>query len=272
MRSLSFAVCLMLAACSGETGAPASPSSSGTASTPAAAPIPVYGYKVVDAYPHDPAAFTQGLFWLDGALYESTGLEGQSSIRKVDLATGSVLQQRDIPAPYFGEGIVAWEDKLVALTWQNGEGFVFDLASFEPEGRFTYAGEGWGLTHDGQHILMSDGSSQLRFLDPETLSETGRIDITMNGRPIDQLNELEWVKGEIWANVFETDRIVRIDPATGHVVGAIYLGGLLNKADAAGAKPDVLNGIAWDAAADRIFVTGKLWPKLYEIRLEAPAP
>jgi glutaminyl-peptide cyclotransferase len=265
MRPLLLVTLFVLAACSGGGDEPAAPAA------PAEAAIPVYGYEIVAAFPHDPAAYTQGLFWLDGSLYESTGLEGQSSIRKVDLATGQVLQRRDIPAPYFGEGIVAWEDNLVSLTWQNGQGFVFDLATFEPEGGFTYAGEGWGLTHDGQRLIMSDGSSQLRLLDPATLSENGRIAVTMSGRPVDKLNELEWVKGEIWANVFETDRIVRIDPASGNVVGTIYLGGLLSKADAAGAKPEVLNGIAWDAASDRIFVTGKLWPKLYEIRLKAPA-
>lgn len=265
MRLFLLAAAFALAACSGREPGPATP---GGAAAPA---IPVYGYEVVAAYPHDPAAYTQGLFWLDGALYESTGLEGQSSIRKVDLATGQVLQKRDLPGGVFGEGIAAWDGRLVALTWKNQQGFVFDLASFEPEGAFSYAGEGWGLTHDGSRLIMSDGSSQLRLLDPATLTETGRIDVTMSGRPVGKLNELEWVKGEIWANVFETDRIVRIDPASGRIVGTIYLGGLLAKADAAGATPDVLNGIAWDAVSDRIFVTGKLWPRLYEIRLKAPA-
>lgn len=270
MRRLLLAAVLALAACSGREDEPAK--SAATFATATAATTPVYGYEVVAAYPHDPAAYTQGLFWFDGALYESTGLEGQSSIRKVDLATGQVLQKRDLPEDVFGEGIAAWGDRLVSLTWRNGQGFIFDLATFELEGDFSYRGEGWGLTHDGQHIVMSDGGSELRLLDPATLAETGRIEVTMSGRPVDKLNELEWVKGEIWANVFETDRIVRIDPASGNVVGVVYLGGLLSKADAAGARPDVLNGIAWDAASDRIFVTGKLWPKLYEIRLKAPTP
>lgn len=264
MRVLLLTAILALAACSRGEAGPA------VLAAPSTEAIPVYGYEVVAAYPHDPDAYTQGLFWLDGALYESTGLEGRSSIRKVDLTTGQVLQKRDLPESVFGEGIVAWGDRLVSLTWQNQQGFLFNLATFEPEGEFAYPGEGWGVTHDGERLIMSDGSSQLRFLDPETLTETGRVDVTMNGRAVDQLNELEWVKGEVWANVFQTDRIVRIDAATGYVVGTIYLGGLLSRADKARAQPpDVLNGIAWDPASDRIFVTGKLWPKLYEIRLKA---
>ena len=170
MRVLLLTAILALAACSRGEAGPA------VLAAPSTEAIPVYGYEVVAAYPHDPDAYTQGLFWLDGALYESTGLEGRSSIRKVDLTTGQVLQKRDLPESVFGEGIVAWGDRLVSLTWQNQQGFLFNLATFEPEGEFAYPGEGWGVTHDGERLIMSDGSSQLRFLDPETLTETGRVD------------------------------------------------------------------------------------------------
>jgi glutaminyl-peptide cyclotransferase len=253
---------LMAVSCSPSTPAPAPPPAA--VATPT---MPLYGYQVVASYPHDPGAFTEGLFFLNGFLYEGTGNEGQSSIRKVELATGKVLQQRDIPKPYFGEGIIAWKDQLIELTWQHHKGFRYDLATFAPKGEWAYPGEGWALTTDGKRIIMSDGTSELRFLDPESLAEIGRLKVTLSGAPVENLNELEFIKGEIWANIWETDRIVRIDPATGKVIGAIYLGGLLNAADAAGSKPDVLNGIAYDAAADRILVTGKLWPKLYEIKL-----
>lgn len=233
--------------------------------------MPVYGFEVVASYPHDTAAFTEGLIYIDGVIYESTGLEGQSWIRKVDLVTGQVQQQYVVPAEYFGEGIVNWQDKLFSLTWKNQKGFIHDLATFAPKGEFSYPGEGWALTQDGKRIIMSDGTSQLRFLDPATMQETGRLDVKMSGRPVDQLNELEFIKGEIWANVFQTDRIVRIDPASGNVTGVVYLGGLLRPGDRGSSKPDVLNGIAYDASGDRIFVTGKLWPRLYEIRLKDPA-
>ncbi len=229
---------------------------------------PEYGYEIVHTYPHDRYAFTQGLFYLDGYLYEGTGLEEQSSIRKVKLETGEVLQKRDLPGQYFGEGIVNWKDRLIELTWKAEAGFVYDLATFAPRSEFRYPGEGWGLTQDGKRIIMSDGSSQLRFWDPETLKETGRITVTDQGRPVKDLNELEWVKGEIYANVWQTDRIVRIDPRTGNVTGWIDLAGLLTPADRAETpEGDVLNGIAYDAQRDRLFVTGKRWPKLFEIRL-----
>ncbi len=228
--------------------------------------IPEYGYQVVRTYPHDPRAFTQGLLYKDGVLYEGTGLDGRSSIRKVRLETGEVIQKRDVPAPYFGEGIVVWKDKLVELTWQAQAGFIYDAATFALRGEYQYPGEGWGLTEDGKRIIMSDGSAELRFWDPETLKETGRITVTAEGRPVEKLNELEWVKGEVYANVWETDRIARIDPSTGKVTGWIDLSGILNPADR-GPESDVLNGIAYDAKGDRLFVTGKCWPKLYEIRL-----
>ena len=231
------------------------------------AATPVYGYQVVRTYPHDPNAFTEGLFLRDGFLYESTGLEGASSIRKTVLETGSVENERAISSQFFGEGIIDWKDRLIQLTWKNQVGFVYGIDDFETKGEFRYPGEGWALTRDDTRIIMSDGTSRLRFLDPETLKETGGITVTDEGRPVDQLNELEWVKGEIYANIWQTDRIARIDPATGKVTGWIDLAGLLPAADRA--RADVLNGIAYDAKADRLIVTGKLWPRLYEIRLVA---
>ncbi len=230
---------------------------------------PEYTYQIVHTYPHDRAAFTQGLFYLDGFLYESTGLEEQSSVRKVKFETGEVLQKHEIPGQYFGEGIVNWKDRLLELTWKAQTGFVYDLASFTPRSEFHYPGEGWGLTQDGKRIIMSDGSAQLRFWDPETLRETGRITVTDQGEPVAKLNELEWIKGEIFANVWETERIARIDPKSGKVVAWIDLTGLLTPSDLMEGplQTDVLNGIAYNAADDRLFVTGKRWPKLFEIRL-----
>jgi glutamine cyclotransferase len=235
--------------------------------------IPEYGYDVVHVYPHDPGAYTQGLFYLNGVMYESTGLNGQSSIRKVRLETGEVLQKHDIPEQYFGEGIINWKDRLLEITWKSEIGFVYDLNSFAPKGQFMYPGEGWGLTQDGKRIIMSDGTAELRFWDPETLRETGRITVTADGRPVDQLNELEWIKGEVFANVYQTYRIARIDPVTGKLTGWIDLTGILPPADRF-RQVDVLNGIAYDARTDRLFVTGKLWPKLFEIKLvkKSPAP
>ena len=238
----------------------------------ARAAVPVYGYTIVHTYPHDPGAFTEGLFYLNGALYESTGLEGRSDIRKVQLNTGKVLQRRPIDAKYFGEGIIAWKGKLVELTWQTEIGFTYDLATFKPRSQFHYMGEGWALTHDDHRLIMSDGTPQLRFLDPATLAETGRLDVTLNGRPLNNLNELEWVKGEILANVWQTNFIVRIDPRTGKIAGVIDLAALAAAEAAKGRPIDVLNGIAYDAEHDRLFVTGKLWPDLYEIKLTGPVP
>jgi glutamine cyclotransferase len=228
--------------------------------------VPEYGYQVVHTYPHDPSAYTQGLFYLNGLLYEGTGLNGNSSIRKVKLETGEVLQKRDLPEQYFGEGIVNWKDRLLEISWQSQAGFIYDLATFQLRSQFTYPGEGWGLTQDGKRIIMSDGTPELRFWDPETLRETGRITVTDDGRPVSQLNELEWINGEVYANVYQTWRIARIDPSSGKVVGWIDLTGILNPADQT-RQVDVLNGIAYDARQNRLFVTGKLWPKLFEIRL-----
>lgn len=225
----------------------------------------MYGYRVVNTYPHDPQAFTQGLVYRDGFLYESTGLNNQSSLRRVRLETGEVIQRRQVDAQHFAEGLADWGGKLIQLTWQSNVGFVYDLVTFNPERTFPYAGEGWGLTHDDKRLIMSDGSSSLRFLDPTTLAETGRLTVTDRGLPVENLNELEMVRGEIYANIWQTDRIARIAPASGRVTGWIDLSGLLPPADQA--HVDVLNGIAYDVEHDRLFVTGKLWPKLFEITL-----
>jgi glutamine cyclotransferase len=238
--------------------------SGGTAS----AAIPVYGFIVKNTYPHDPQAFTQGLFYRDGFLYESTGLQGQSSVRKVELVTGKVLQKTDLAPHYFGEGITGVGNDIVSLTWTSKVGFVFDMKTFKLRQRFSYEGEGWGLASDAKQIYMSDGSSFIRILHPKTLAETRRIEVTANGQPLHQLNELEWVNGELLANVWGTDVIARIDPANGNVIGWIDLTGLLEPARRGTASPDaVLNGIAWDSKRRRLFVTGKLWPQLFEIEL-----
>jgi glutaminyl-peptide cyclotransferase len=229
------------------------------------APLPQYTYTVVRSYPHDRTAFTQGLQYVDGFLYEGTGQNGQSSIRKVRLETGAVLQRRELAKEHFGEGIAVWKGEIFQLTWQSGMGFVYDLETFAPKRTFRYGGEGWGLTQDAQGLIMSDGSDTLRFIEPETFKERGRIRVTALGRPLKSLNELELVKGEVLANVWMTDTVVRIDPTSGKVTGLIDLGGLLTPAERAAA--DVLNGIAYDAAADRLFVTGKWWPRLFEIRI-----
>jgi glutaminyl-peptide cyclotransferase len=233
------------------------------------AAVPTYGYDIVHTYPHDPTAFTEGLFYLNGFLYESTGLEQHSSIRKVRLETGEVLQKLDIPPQYFGEGIVNWKSHLISLTWQSHVGFVFDLATFKQQREFHYDGEGWALTQDGNQILMSDGTPEIRFLNPTTLAEIRRITVTLDGKPIHNVNELEWVKGEIYANVWQTNFILRIDAHDGHVVGVVNLTGLLTTSDQVAGQTDVLNGIAYDAKSDRLFVTGKNWPKLFEITLHA---
>ena len=234
----------------------------------ARAALPVDGYEVVHSYPHDPSAFTEGLFYKDGFLYESTGLEGRSSIRKVKLETGEVLQQSDLPPELFGEGIVDWGPDLISLTWRNHVGFVSDLSTFVLLRQFKIEGEGWALTRNDREIFMSDGTSSLLVLDPRTQAVKRRIPVTAEGQPVFQLNELEWVDGQIYANIWQTDRIARIDPATGHVLGWIDLSGLLATQGPITGHPDVLNGIAYDAKGHRLFVTGKLWPWLFEIRLK----
>jgi glutamine cyclotransferase len=245
------------------------PAAAQTTEAPAATPIPVYGFEVVRVYPHDPAAFTQGLVFRDGELLESTG-RYPSTVRRVRLEDGVVLQQRELDEAYFGEGLTAVGDRVLTLTWKGGKGFIWDPETLEPEGEFAYAGEGWGLTHDATRLILSDGTAALRFLDPATLVETGRVPVTLQGRPISRINELEWIEGEVFANLWQTDYILRINPTTGAITGIIDLTGLMP--DRSGLDPTdaVLNGIAWDPEGRRLFVTGKNWPKLFEIRLTGP--
>ena len=224
------------------------------------------GYRIIHTYPHDPRAYTQGLVFIDGHLYESTGLNGRSSLRMDDLATGRVLQSAPVPSQYFAEGLAPWGSTLVQLTWQSHVAFVYDRFSFRLLKTLHYDCDGWGLTSDGKNLIESDGTSEIRFFDPNTFHEVRHIKVTDRGMPIDQLNELEYIHGQIWANVWHTDRIVRISPATGQVVGWINLAGLLPPGSVSDPEA-VLNGIAYDAAHDRLFVTGKLWPKLFEIKL-----
>lgn len=234
---------------------------------PALAELPTYGVTVVHAYPHDAHAFTEGLFYLDGFLFESTGQIGQSNIRKVRLVDGAVVQSQAIPATMFGEGIVNWKGDIVSLTWRGETGFRWNLKSFAREDEFHYPGEGWALTQDGVDIIMSDGTPTLRILDPLTMKEKRRLTVTAGGKPVANLNELEWVKGEILANIWMTNRIARINPMTGNVIGWIDLSGLPETLVTL--NPDAVpNGIAYDAQHDRLFITGKYWPHLYEIRLE----
>jgi len=225
-----------------------------------------YTYKVVKTYPHDPNAFTQGLVFENGLLYEGTGLNGHSTLRKVQLQTGSILQMHKLPDKFFGEGITIYKDRIIQLTYKSNVGFVYGKDSFKLLQSFNYPTEGWGITHDGKQIIMSDGTSTLYFLDPETFKQTGCIKVHDKGVPVSGLNELEYVKGEILANVWPTERIVIIAPRTGKVIGWINMNGLLKQQDSV-QFVDVLNGIAYDAAGDRLFVTGKFWPKLFEIKL-----
>lgn len=231
---------------------------------------PMYGYRVVRSYPHDPQAFTQGLLFHDGYLFESTGLHGQSSVRKVDLETGRVLRRIDLPPRYFGEGLACHEGRLYQLTWKSEIGFIYDAETLVRVGSFHYEGEGWGLVFDGTNFVMSDGSHRLRFMERNTFEPVRTVDVLDGDVPVSNLNELAFIEGEIWANIFPTDRIARIDPETGRVAGWIDLAGILSPGDRAGRPVDVLNGIAYDEAGRRIFVTGKLWPRLYEIELVGP--
>lgn len=224
-------------------------------------------WSIIATYPHDSKAFTEGLFYHDGQLWESTGLVGQSDIRVSRLSDGRVLRRVKVPPPYFGEGIVAWRDRLISLTWSQGKGFIWSWPKLKQIGSFAYSGEGWGLTADERTIYMSDGTADIRRLDPETLKEQGRIHVTWQGRPVRMLNELEYVDGEILANVWTTPYIVRIDPASGAVIDWIDLRDLVEK-NATGDTDAVLNGIAWDKTGRRLFVTGKNWANLYQIRLE----
>lgn len=223
-------------------------------------------FEVVHTYPHDPGAFTQGLLYLDGVLYESTGLNGRSSLRKVELQTGKVLQQVDVPSLYFAEGLAELNGKLYQLTWRDKTAFVYDLKTFHQETNFFYPYEGWGLTTDGHSLILSDGTEEIRYINPTNFVSERSFKVTEKGQAVRDLNELEYVKGEIFANIWQTDDLVRINPATGEVIERINFAGLLSPQERAGA--DVLNGIAYDAATDRLFITGKNWPKLFEIRLK----
>jgi glutamine cyclotransferase len=228
--------------------------------------FPVYTYDVINVWPHDRNAFTQGLIFKDDILVESTGLNGQSSLRNVDLKSGRVLKQVNVPSQYFAEGLTALDGKLYQLTWQNQKGFVYDRQSFSVESEFSYDGEGWGLATDGHFLILSDGSDRIRFLDPVSFEVKRTINVRARHQPVKQLNELEYIKGEIFANIWMTDEVARIDPETGKVVGAIDFRGLLAPQDR-DETTDVFNGIAYDAVNDRLFVTGKRWPKLFEVRL-----
>lgn len=236
---------------------------------PPAATAPVATATVIRSFPHDTSAFTQGLLWHDGTLYESTGRNGLSTLRQVQLETGKVLKQVKVPEQFFAEGLALFNGKLYQLTWQAQSGFIYDLADFRETGTFQYTGEGWGLTTDGKSLILSDGSSELRWLDPATFREQRNVTVMDGSEYINELNELEWVKGEVWANVWHKNQIARIDPQTGKVKGWIDLTGILTPPPA---DPEaVLNGIAYDEADNRLFVTGKLWPALFEISVPGVA-
>ena len=230
-------------------------------------PVPRYGYQIVNIWPHDSNAFTQGLILSDGKLLESTGQEGFSSLRRVELETGKVLKKIDLPRPYFAEGIALLNGKIYQLTWQHHVGFIYDAESFERVGQFNYTEEGWGLATDGKSLILSDGSNRLRFLDPSDFHVTRTINVLDGQTPVRELNELEFVQGEIYANVWHDNRIATIDPQSGRVTAWIDLSGLMPESE----LPDpeaVLNGIAYDQANNRLYVTGKLWPRLFEIRVK----
>ncbi len=257
--------------------APAAPTATATPVflpivTVTSGPPSLYTYRIVNIFPHDPNAFTQGLVWDNGAVFEGTGLNrnygGISTLRRVDLETGQVLQSISLADEYFGEGIVVWEDTIIQLTWRNNTGFVYDKTSFALLQEFSYPTEGWGITHDGAKLIMSDGTDTLYFWDPETLAEIGRVTVYDDQGPVVRLNELEFINGEVWANVWQTDRVARIDPQNGRVTGWVDLSGLLDNV-ALPRPPDVLNGIMYDEENGRLFVTGKYWPALFEIQLEA---
>lgn len=257
---------LMIAACTPQPSpTPIAPDTPIQPPAPSAPPItpPRYSFRIVNTYPHDPGAFTQGLVFEGGDLYEGTGLRGKSTLREVDLITGEVIQSLALDPKLFGEGITFFNGSIYQLTLTSGIGFIYDPDSFSKQGEFSYTPEGWGLTHDGRQLIMSDGTAELRFLDPETVEEIGHITVTDRGQPIQWLNELEYVEGEIYANIWQSDEIVRIAPDTGEILGRIDLSGLLGDEPEAG----ILNGIAYDSKSGRLFVTGKNWPKLFEIAL-----
>ena len=229
--------------------------------------VPRYGYQIVNIWPHDSNAFTQGLILVDGKLLESTGQEGSSSLRRVELETGKILKKVEVPLPYFAEGITVLNGKIYQLTWQHNVGFIYDLQSLERVGQFNYQGEGWGLTTDGTSLILSDGSNQLRFIDPSSFRVTKTINVVDGKVPVGNLNELEFVQGEIYANVWHDDRIAVVDPQNGRVKAWIDLTGLMPREDLQDEEA-VLNGIAYDQSSSRLYVTGKLWPRLFEIRVK----
>ncbi|HXG93146.1 MAG TPA: glutaminyl-peptide cyclotransferase [Blastocatellia bacterium] len=268
---------ILLAACSESTSrsnasasnrptAPGSSSASQQSSNNSGGPKLV-PYEVVNSYPHDPQAFLQGLVWYDGAFYESTGQFGQSTLRLVEFPTGRVLKKHDLAPELFGEGLAIVGDRLIQLTWQSHIGFVYDRATFNLIQTFSYDTEGWGLTYDGSRLILSDGSDQLTFIDPKTFKPTGKLSVTFNSQKVTNINELEFIEGEIWANIWHDDRIIRIDPATGRVNSYLNLKDL-RPPETLDENEAVLNGIAYDAAQKRIFVSGKLWPRIFEIKLK----
>lgn len=281
-----FLAALVSAGCSGSANTGTNNAASSNNAKAASTPLPVYGYEVVKTYPHDPKAFTQGLFFHNGVLFESTGQDGESTIRRVDLETGKVQQKWDLPRDEFGEGSTALNDKIYMITWQDAIGRVFDAKDLKLIKEFSYIGEGWGLTNDGTNLIMSQGTHVLKFIEPEGFKQVKTLPVMRDdGKPLMQLNELEFVKGEIWANIWhsekpeilgKTNHIARIDPNTGKILGWIDLS-KISPDDQNGLNPDgttkeenTLNGIAYDAASDRLFVTGKYWKKLYEIKLTPP--
>ena len=273
----------MLTACSGgqepaKTTAPApaqvtpdtAPDNTAQAPSSAAAIRPeIQSYEIVATYPHDTDAFTQGLFFWNGILYESTGKYGKSTVRKTEIETGKVTHFRDLPPEYFGEGITRWKDKIIALTWRSSTGFVIDLETLSPIDAFGFPGEGWGITANETELIQSDGSPVLRFLDPETFAITRTLKVNLNGQPLRNINELEWINGEIWANVWQSDLIARINPDTGNVTAVIDFSNLFPESARKVPNDDVLNGIAHDPETGRLFITGKHWPNLYEIRVSS---
>ncbi len=263
---LTLVAILAVAACAPQPSptpiAPETPVQTPASSAPPISP-PKYTFRIVNTYPHDPEAFTQGLIFENGILYESTGLRGQSTLREVNLTNGEVIRSLALDPELFGEGITLFNGRILQLTLTSGIGFIYDPDSFSEQGEFSFAPEGWGLTHDGRQLIMSDGSAELRFLDAGTLEGTGRIEVTDRGQPVQWLNELEYVEGEIYANIWQSDLIARISPDSGEVLGWIDLSDLLTEEDQAG----ILNGIAYDSRTGRLFVTGKNWPKLFEIAL-----
>ena len=266
MRAFTAALLLLAVAHSSLAMASPTMAPSPVVAAPAAHPVAPQRLRVdvVNVYPHDPGAFTQGLLLHDGALLESTGLEGRSSLREVELPTGHVARRLDLSPTYFGEGLALVGNRLIQLTWKNRVAFVYDLASFKQLGQLSYDGDGWGLCFDGQRLVRSDGTDRLYFHDPQTLARLGSVAVTLNGQPLRQLNELECVEGVVYANVWTTDSIVRIDPRTGIVTGVVDAAGLLTPAERS--RADILNGIAWDPAKGTFYITGKLWPKLFEVR------